>query len=443
MIWRLYNCLFPLVFLFMLPHFLLRMRRRGGYRRGFLQRLGLYGAAVHTRLAERRRAWIHAVSVGEVFVALRFMEEIRARRPGSAFVLTTNTSTGHAIAEKKLGADDVLLYFPVDFPPVIRKVLRRLNPLALVLVEGELWPNLIRQARRRGVPVMLLNGRLSDRSYRRYRRIRFLTRRLLPLLDLLCVQGEAERRRFAELGADPARIRVMGSAKYDVAAGAADVLPAAQILWRAGFDPAARLLVGGSTWPGEERALLELYRRLRDRSPDARLVLVPRHMERAADVAAEIGRLGLTFRRWSAAEGGAASAAGAPQVLLVDTTGDLRHFYAAAEVIFVGKSLTSRGGQNVIEAAVFAKPIVVGPHMENFRGVVADFLAAGALVQAADAAELERAVGSLWQDAARRQALGKAARQVVRDKAGAIRASAELFLAGFGVQGEAGHARQP
>lgn len=428
MIWALYNCLFPVVFLCMLPRFLLRMRRRGGYRRGFLQRLGVYSAALATQLQSRRRIWMHAVSVGEVFVALRFMEELRARRPGAAFVLTTNTSTGHAIAEKNLGADDILLYFPVDFPPIVRRVLRRLNPEALVLVEAEWWPNLVRQARRRGIPVMLLNGRLSDRSYRRYRKARFLTRRLLPMIDLLCVQGEEERRRFADLGADPARIRVMGSAKYDVAGAINGVIPAATLLERAGFGPDAQLLVGGSTWPGEEAVLLDIYRRLRASHPAARLALAPRHMERAGAVASEIEKHGLSLRRWSRAARGAAEAAGAPDVLLVDTTGELRHFYAAASVIFIGKSLCSHGGQNVIEAAVFAKPIIVGPHMENFRSVMADFLAAGALIQVPDRGCLELAIRELWRDDARRRKLGENARQVVQRKAGAIRTSADLFL---------------
>jgi 3-deoxy-D-manno-octulosonic-acid transferase len=429
MIWLLYNCLFPVGFLLMLPRFLLRMCRRGGYRRGFLQRFGIYYAPLRAQMQSRRRVWIHAVSVGEILVALRFIEEIRVRRPEAAFVLTTNTSTAHAVAEKRLDPADLLLYFPIDFPPIIRRVLRQLNPLALVLVESELWPNLIRQARRRGVPVMLLNGRLSDRSYRRYRKVRFLTRRLLPLLDCCCMQSAEDAQRLLALGADPARTRCVGSAKYDVAAAAADgVAPAAGLLRRAGFDPAARLLVGGSTWPGEEAALLDIYRNLRATDAKARLVLVPRHAERAAAVAAEIAKRALPFRRWSKAAASAAPPEQEPAVLLVDTTGELKHFYAAADLIFIGKSLTARGGQNIIEPAVFGKPIVVGPHLENFRNVTADFLAAGALVQVADRPELERAITGLWPDESRRRALGEKARQVVQAKAGAIRAGAELFL---------------
>lgn len=432
MIWFFYNCLFPIVFLLMLPRFLIRMCRRGGYCRGFLQRLGIYDRVVISRLQSRPRIWIHAVSVGEVFVALRFIEAVRARHAEAAFVLTTNTSTGHAIAEKQIGSDDILLYFPVDVPPVIRRVLNRLRPLSLVLVEGELWPNLIRQANHRGIPVMLLNGRLSDRSYRRYQKIRFLVRRLLASITLFCVQGEDERKRLIELGADPARVRVMGSAKYDVVSStpAPESAAITNILRHTGFDMNAQLLVGGSTWPGEEAILLELHRKLRAAYPAARLVLVPRHMERACAVVAEIEKTGLAFQRWSAADHTDQLAiTPAPEVLLVDTTGDLKQFYAAATIIFIGKSLTAHGGQNVIEAAVYAKPIVVGPHMENFRSVMADFLSARALIQVRDKEGLERAFIDLWSHEDKRREYGQRARQVVRDKAGTIQASVELFLA--------------
>ena len=216
MIWFFYNCFFPIVFLLLLPRFLLRMWKRGGYRKGFLQRFGRYEAAVQERLRDRPRVWIHAVSVGEVQIALRFMRALRERRNDLAFVLTTTTSTGHAIAAQHLAADDVLLYFPVDLPWVMARVLDRLRPLALVLVEGELWPNLLRLARRRHVPIMLLNGRLSAHSYRNYRKVRLLVKKTLACFDLFCMQGPEDAQRLRELGAEPEKIRVMGSAKYDV-----------------------------------------------------------------------------------------------------------------------------------------------------------------------------------------------------------------------------------
>ena len=441
MIWFVYNCFFPIVFLMLLPQFLLRMWKRGGYRKGFLQRFGHYEAAVQERLRNRPRVWIHAVSVGEVLVALRFMRALREQRSTLAFVLTTTTSTGHAIAVQYLSVDDVLLYFPVDLPWIMTRVLDRLRPLALVLVEGELWPNLLRLARRRGMPIMLLNGRLSTHSCRNYHKVRWLVKKALACFDLFCMQGPEDAQRLRELGAAPEKIRVMGSAKYDVTETAhMDSGPVRALLLRAGFDADTRWLVGGSTWPGEETILLDIYKKLRAQDPNARLALVPRHAERRQVVMAAIRKAGLSGAAWSelkTAHTATTSCSRADlsgvalaksDVLLVDTTGELKLFFALATVIFVGKSLTSHGGQNVIEAAVFAKPIVIGPHTENFTAVIADFRAANALIQVPDASALERAVVELWADNQAAQAYGRRAQQVVRAKAGAIRASAECLL---------------
>jgi len=447
MIWFFYNCFFPIVFLLLLPRFVMRMWKRGGYRKGFLQRFGCYAPPVLARLRSRPRVWIHAVSVGEVLVALRFMRVLRERRSDLAFVLTTTTSTGHTIAAQQLAADDVLLYFPVDLPWIMARVLDRLRPLALVLVEGELWPNLLRLARRRGVPIMLLNGRMSEHSFRGYRRIRPLVKKALECFDRFCMQGSEDARRLKELGAVPEKIQVMGSAKYDVAEPVRlDSSPVRALLLQAGFEPDARWLVGGSTWPGEETILLDLYKKLRAHDPNVRLALVPRHAERREAVMAEIRKSGLSGTAWSELKAGrpghtsAADLSGVAlaksDVLLVDTTGELQHFYALATVIFVGKSLTSHGGQNVIEAAVFAKPIVIGPYTENFTAVIAEFRESNALIQVSDAAGLERSVTELWADSQAAQAYGRRAEQVVRAKAGAIRASAECLLTMLVVRAE-------
>lgn len=429
MIWFFYNIAFSIVYLLMLPRYFAHMCKRGGYRKGFLQRVGIYDRALKARLQSRRRIWIHAVSVGEIYVALRFMEEVRACRPETAFVLTTTTSTGHAIAARQLDQSDVLLYFPADFPFIVRAVLDCLRPLALVLVECELWPNLIRIAKAKNIPVMLLNGRISERSYRGYAMLRPLVRSILGCFDLLCAQDEENAGRLKELGADRDRIMIMGSAKYDVAEIASNGLKSAgELLLKQAFDSNARVLVGGSTWPGEEAVLLEIYKTLRARFDDFRLVLVPRHAERAGEVMAQIRKSGLSAVMRSALDGNRTADAQSPDVLLVDTTGELKMFYSVATVIFVGKSLTAHGGQNMIEPAVFAKPIVVGPYMENFASVLADFLAADAVIQVENAQGLEEMVLTLWNDTQARSGYGQRARQVVRDKAGAIRASAERCL---------------
>lgn len=418
MIWFFYNVLFAIGFLLMLPRFLYRMIRRGGYARDFGQRLGSYTPETAERLREGRRVWIHAVSVGEVFVALRFMREWRERRADLRFVLTTTTSTGHAIARREIAAQDVLLYFPVDFPWVTRRVMDLIDPQALVLVELELWPNLVRHASRRGVPIVLVNGRISDHSFGGYCKLRLFTSRIFPMIDLLCVQSDADRDRMEALGADEDRIRVMGSAKYDVAAkDAGGEAKARAVIRAAGIQDGDPILLGGSTWPGEEGLLLDAFKSLRTSNKGLALVLAPRHVERAAEVLADIRDRGLSVARRTEIKDPLPRR---PDVLLLDTTGELKDFYACADVIFIGKSLTQHGGQNIIEPAMFGKPIVVGPNMENFRSVAEDFLNAKALVQVESQGYLRKALFDLFRDPAARQSIGARAAQVVRDRAGSI-----------------------
>ncbi|MEI6148099.1 MAG: 3-deoxy-D-manno-octulosonic acid transferase [bacterium] len=419
MIWIIYNLAFPFVLLLMLPYYLIRMCRRGGYRKGFAQRLGVYEGALWARLRERPRVWVHAVSVGETFVAVKFMEAWRRQEPDIAFVMSVNTSTAHAMAEKMLHPDDVLVYFPVDFPWVIRRALRAFQPRMLVLTECEFWPNLMRMAKRRGVPLLLMNGRLSDRSFRGYRRFRWLFAPVMRLLDGLCVQGRQDAERYLALGAGATRVTVTGSAKYDVALGDPGQLEKArEWLDAAGISEGDPVLLGGSTWAGEEEVLLDILTQCRPACPSLRLVLVPRHAERRDEVVAAIRRRGLTFVQRSL--GGRAAPGERPDVLLVDTTGELKHFYRGATVIFVGKSLTQHGGQNIIEPAVCGKPIVVGPNMENFPDVIRDFTQAQALIQVADAAQLGRRIGDLLGDEAARRAYGERAAGLVENNRGAL-----------------------
>ncbi len=433
--WLLYNLLFTLGFLVLLPRFLYRMARRGGYARGFLQRFGRYAPELRRRLAEGPRTWVHAVSVGEVYVALGLVREMRRRQPGARFILSVTTSTGHAVAAAALDPRDVLVYFPLDVPPAVRRALRRLRPAALVLVECELWPNLLRQARAAGIPVALVNGRISEHSFRGYRRLTLFTRPLLREAGLLCVQSEADRQRLEALGAPPERLHVMGSAKYEtVAVDAERGRQARETLREAGWNDACTVLAGGSTWPGEEDALQDAVDRLRRDAPGLRLLLAPRHAERGDAVAAAAAARGARVRRRSGGE-----AVRDPDVFLLDTTGELRHFYAAADLIFVGKSLTQHGGQNIIEAAACGKPVLCGPNMENFPVVMADFREADAVVQVRDAKALYEALALLVRDPGRRAAYGRRAAELVQRRAGALARTVDLLNAnGIGGPGPAG-----
>jgi 3-deoxy-D-manno-octulosonic-acid transferase len=427
MYWWLYNVAFVTGFTLLLPRYLWRMCRRGGYARGFTQRFARYDEQTLSKLEARRRIWIHAVSVGEVYVALRFIETYRRQHPELAFVLTTNTSTGHRIAEARLHADDVLLYFPIDLPVIVNRVLERLRPEALVLTECELWPNLVRLADDRGVPIALLNGRVSDSSYRGYRMCRPLFRNLLQRFAVALVQGEQDASRIRELGARPERTHVLGTAKYDVATKDTSKMELIRgVLDAAGFPAGAPVLVGGSTWPGEERILLEVYEHVRQDVKALKLVLVPRHFERAAEVERELNGVGANYVKRSALEPGKTGKQDA-DVLLLDSTGELVGVYAHATVIFVGKSLSNHGGQNIIEPALFGKPVLFGPNMENFPVVVEDFLTADAAVQVADQAELEARVRELLVDPAAADALGARAAELVSLKRGCMERSVELI----------------
>ena len=427
--WFLYNLLFPIGYLLLLPNFLMRMCKRGGYTKHFLQRFGVYAPEIARRIGEKRRILVHAVSVGEIYIALKFIEEMKAVDAGASFILTTTTSTGYKVAESRLNAADVLLYFPSDFPNVVRRVMDTLNPLALILAESELWPNVIRQAKIRGIPVILINGRISGSSFKGYMMARFFVSRVLKLMDLFLVQSETDRKRLAELGADESKIKVLGTVKYDVAqSDPTGEEKARKLLTSAGIAVNDLIIMGGSTWPGEETALLDVFKKLKGSYGSLKLVLVPRHAERGSEVADDVRRAGLSFVRRTELGREALPAGTHPDVILVDTTGELKSFYACASVIFVGKSLTRHGGQNIIEPALYAKPVVIGPNMENFAAVVEDFLAAKAMIQVQDAKGLEESFRSLLSDTSVRDSYGRRAYEVVRDRRGVARKSAEMAL---------------
>ncbi|MEI8243778.1 MAG: 3-deoxy-D-manno-octulosonic acid transferase [bacterium] len=438
--WIVYNVLFVVGYLLMAPGFLLRMTRRGGYGRHFRQRFGRYGALTRERMAgaglkpDDRPIWIHAVSVGEVYVAWQVMHALRAKRPGTRFVLSTTSSTGWREAEKRIRAEDLLIYNPLDFPVCVRRALDAIQPRAFILTESEIWPNLIRACSRRRIPVFLVNGRISDRSAPRYRLLRYWFAPVLRQFTRLLAQSDLDRQRLLDAGAAAAQVVVTGSVKFDVARrDPAKEQMAAALLGRLDMGAGRTILLGGSTWPGEEEILLDIYRRLQPQFPELRLVLVPRHFERGDAVAAAIGKAGFTCIRKSLLDAGAAPAAcGASAVLLVNTTGEMMGFYAHAALVFIGKSLTSHGAQNMIEPCLCGRATLVGPFTQNFRPVMADLLAAQAIVQVPDAAGLEREIAGLLADPARREALGRRAADAVQRRRGVVGRCADLILQGMG-----------
>jgi 3-deoxy-D-manno-octulosonic-acid transferase len=424
--WMLYNILFSIGYVLMLPHFLLRMRRRGGYRRDFGERFGRYAPGKMLALSGGGRIWIHAVSVGEANLALALLDTLLAQDPSLQFVISTTTSTGHALLENRKRPEDVLIYYPADFPWIVRRVCRCIQPRAMILLECELWPNLLRRLSRQQIPVWVVNGRISERSYRGYRKVRLFFRRTADLVTTFLVQTESDAARLRDLGA--ARVQVMGSAKYDLRVpGQEECERARQVVAQAGMRSDGLFWVMGSSWPGEEALLLEVLVSLREKYPLLQAVLVPRHAERGDEVEELLRGKGLPYvRRTRMPE---APLLEPPVLLLADTTGELAGYYMLADIVFVGKSLAgNHGGQNPVEPAALGKAILTGTHMENFPSVMEDLLQAQAIRVVSDYKALAEATGELLADPGQRAAMGARAAAVVASRRGAMSRSAGMIL---------------
>jgi 3-deoxy-D-manno-octulosonic-acid transferase len=421
-----YNLFFPLALIFLLPGLLGRMLRRGGFKTKFGQRLGRYSASDRARFAQREWIWIQSISVGETFVALKLAHALHRRDSNVGILLSTTTSTG--FAEAKRAASDWLepIYNPIDTRAIVRRSLDALQPRQLIIIEGGVWPNLVNGCRTRGIPVSLVNARLSPRSERRFRRFRAWTGPIFRMLDRIVVPEPEDIARWESLGVDGARLICTGSIKFDNPAisGSREV-EFRELLAPLGVVANTPILLGGSTWAPEEEVLAETVQRLRLDFPSLFLILVPRHVERAAEIIRLLEPLDLSVVRRSDLGGGSSKPA---DVLLVDTTGELRDWYALACVVFIGKSLPGVrevGGQNPAEPAVLGKGIVFGPHMENFATLVGHLLSQNAAVQVPDAAGLTTQIHFLLRDTTYRAALGERARGALATHSGATERACE------------------
>ena len=425
MIRFLYNLLWPIGLLFFLPGYFMKMVRRGGYREKFGQRLSIYDQEVRTRLSEQRSTWLHAVSVGEVNIALKLARALRALEPDLRCVLTTTTTTGFALANQSVPSWIEVMYTPLDYWPIMRRAFAVIRPVRIVLVEAEVWPNLAAEAHARRVPLVLVNARLSPRSEQRYRRFRVFVAPTFRRLDLVCVPEREDIDRWAALGVPRDRIRVTGSIKYDPDVQAESQAVAAP-LWDASSVGASdgAVLFGGSTHRGEEEILATVFLRLRQQFPSLRLFIAPRHVERLREIQAQLDVLGLHVALASKAR-----MDGEPNkadCVLLDTTGELQRWYDIATVVFVGKSLTAHGGQNPVEPILAGKPVVFGPHMENFGMLARTLVSKKAAIQVHDVDSLERAIVELLQDTEARQRLVQNALEVLSTHKGATERAAAL-----------------
>ena len=390
--------------------------RHRKYVRSLRQRLGYLPLSFNIDGDES--IWIHAVSVGETLTARALIGELKTRYPGLKLFLSTTTMTGHEVARALTDVDGVF-YFPLDWGFTVRRTLDVVRPRLFVMMETEIWPMLLRECRERGVATMLVNGRISKRSFARYALVRRFFRRVLDDVERFCMQSEEAARRIVALGADPARVVVTGSLKFD-SLDWPGVGPHGQsrdrVLRYFRLSPGRPVVIAASTLRGEDQASFEAFRRVQARWPDALLIIAPRHPERFEEVTRLAAEEGFrVVRRTSLPVDQSPDA----DVVVLDTIGELARLYQIASVVFVGGSLVDAGGHNILEPAMFGKAIVFGPHMHNFAEISAEFLRGSAAVQVSSTRELGECLVDLVGDGVRRASLGAAARAIVEGNRGA------------------------
>ncbi len=369
--------------------------------------------------------WIHAVSVGEVMIALKLAEKLRELEPTLRVVLTTTTTTGFAIATKDSREWIDVLYNPLDFWPVMRRAFDVIRPQRIVLVEAEVWPNLAAEAHQRSLPLALVNARLSSRSERRFRKFRFAVAPTFRLLDLVCVQEQEDVARWQAIGVERQCIEVVGSIKFDPSLAPPDPEIPREVLARCGIDPARPIFFAGSTHSGEERIIAEIFLSLRTEFPDLFLIIAPRHFERTPEIQRMLESLDLqvALRTDDAIT---PSRVTMPDCFILNAMGELRHWYSVGTVVFVGKTLTAHGGQNPVEPVAAGRPVIFGPNMENFATLARSLVQGEGAVQVANEAELPESAARLLRDEPARRRLVENARNVLRRHDGATLRTADL-----------------
>lgn len=416
----LYNILFSLFALCYLPVFFIKGKAKGGVG----SRFGNVPADVRARLQGHKVIWVHAVSVGEVALAVRLLNHWRAVFASYRFVLTTTTIAGYEVAQKTKHPSDELLQFPVDFGFSVKRFTDAVRPAAVVMMETEIWPNLVWQMAKNNTPVIILNGRISDKALKKYRWVRFFLKPVLRLFSGIGAQDETMCRRFIELGAHAENVQTTGNLKYDwqpPESMAADTLTARQRL----SGSCSFLLIAASTHAGEEEILMDIYKKIRSRVPGFGLLLAPRHLDRLGEVETLARKNGTPLKRvFTRVQNGYDNT---PEGLwLLDRMGVLAHLYPAASAVFIGGSLVRVGGHNPVEPAYFEKPVLFGPHMNNFLEMSRLFIEKKAAISVRDAGELEECLEYLTRNNPAAIQMGREAKDLVQSRCGAFERNSRL-----------------
>jgi 3-deoxy-D-manno-octulosonic-acid transferase len=423
MFYLLYNMVTTMLILpVTLFHFYQKLR--GSRPPALSERLGAIPQAQLQKIGKRPVIWVHAVSVGETLAAKPLILALRGRYPGHAILVSNSTATGREVAGGIRGVD-LNICFPFDFLPAVRRALHAIRPEAIVIMETEVWPNFTREAARRNIPVLLANGRISDRSFGRYLKFSWAFRPALQLFSALGMQSPLDAERIVAIGARAERTLPLGNLKFDIPFRTVPEGEKSALRDSYSIPTALSVFTAGSTRPGEEEIVLDAYRELLAKRPDLFLVLVPRHPERAGEVAQLLERKGLSYRRRTQL-GSSSNSFGAGEVLLVDTVGELMKLYTLADLVFVGGSLVPTGGHNLLEPASVGVPCLFGPHMNNFREISALVLRYGAGIQLKSGDEVAPVLARLLEDSDERRRLGRNALKMMEENGGATKRHMEM-----------------
>ena len=411
----LYNILMVLVAVIGLPFFAFRFIREGRFRERLRHNLGFFPPETLAKIAGRSPVWFQAASVGEVVAASSIIREFKLQVPEVPVLISSGTISGYDMAQRIIPEADAIIFYPPDLPGLPDRIVRMVQPRAYVPVETELWPNFIRSARRRSVPVVMVNGRIGERSVEHYRQLRRMFTTMLNTVELFCMQSTIDAQYVIRLGADPHKVIVTGNTKYDQ--NYSQVTDSEKFVFRRelGFSDTDKIIIAGSTHRGEEEILLEVLREVRSMFPAVKMLLAPRDIPRSESIAEMIRRQGFSVELRSRM----AAVQTDINVVVLDTIGELGRFYSFADLVFIGGSLVSHGGHNILEPAAQGKPIIVGPHMFNFKATYALFSARGACATVLDGQELAKKMIELLKDQASAEKMGREAAMIVAENQGA------------------------
>ena len=421
-----YNICLVAYWILQVPVLIYRLIFEEGFYDRLKQSAGIMPTPTLEQIAYHNAIWIHAASVGEVVAASPIVRELKNRYPQEMVVVSVVTATGHRMAQKIIPEADGHIFFPFDLPVITERIVDIVNPKAIILIETELWPNFLRLAWHKKIPVMMMNGRISDRSMKRYSLIKRFTSRMLLQISAFCMQSAIDAEHIISMGALPERVTITGNTKYDETYVEVTEAEKQQMRQEFRVDGMSPVIIAGSTHRGEEEIVIRVFRKVLDTYPDARLLLAVREITRAPTVLSLVKNAGFTAVRRSQMKTGE-DIVQHPEVIVLDTIGELGRLYSLADVVFVGGSFVKVGGHNILEPAAHGKPVLVGPHMFNFRDIFDLLSRRGACIMTGNEKEFEKTLFRLLEDPEKIEQMGTAALEVVRENQGGTRRNIDLF----------------